>query len=880
MSKYLLAFILLCGSVSLWAQTGRYQLKVEDRALEEVIKDLENRYQLLFSYKEKDVKEVSITADIDRDLLRAFFQQLLQKTDLQFEIVDSNYIILTRKKKAPKQLSETKKEPRILPLLCGTIIDSITRDPLPAASIYIERSQRGVYSAADGRFQLRSALAPDDMLVISFVGYQEKRLPARTFVDSNCPLIQLRYLDFGEDFIVVTDYLTDGVDLGDKGAATLLRPGRVGALPGQAEPDVLSTIQLLPGISSPDGEASGIYIRGGTPDQNLILWEDIPIYHSAHYFGMISAFNPYITDKVEVYRGGFGADYGARVSGVIDMKSPDTSLPESNFGAGSNFINAYTYGKLSLLNNNVAFTYSLRRSLGELWQSPTFENIDERNEQGLILGDQSLSQLPDHITVNNDFNFFDAHFKVAARLSERDELSAAYFYGNNEFEDVIRDNRVEVEQRDTLNLDNWGASLTWKRNWSEQWESKLVGLRTRYILDYQFLMQDFQINTSERSGGKDNQVEEQQIHFSNRFKMKKGVTLKAGYHFTHYDFSYQLTEQIRDLPPISEEQARRSSLHTGYVELSTSKEKKMGADLGLRFSHYQRNQTNYWEPRLRLWYEINPELRLHASAGKYHQFLGQLLEFKGNEAGINVPIWVLAGTNQVPVQGANQYQIGGVYHKKSWVVDLQVYYKDIDGLTSRATGFDGLPQGKFVMGMTRIKGIDLLVKKRWNNFRTWISYSLSEANYFFESFIDPEFAAPFDQRHLLSWVNLWKYKDFEFSLGLTLQSGKPYSVMDRIDVRQDPMGRRTAHAIYDDYNDTRLPLQHFLNASVLYNFYPKNGDKWKGVLGLSFYNIYNTTNVYSRDYYIAGRRNQPFRIDSFDKVGLGFTPNAVIRIEW
>ena len=289
------------------------------------------------------------------------------------------------------------------PLFCGTVIDSFTRQPLPFANIFLKNTQKGTTSEENGKFQFRSTYGKKDSLIISFVGYQEKRFSAADFIKKDCPEIALNYFELGEDFVIVTEYLTDGISLGHKGASIELEPNKIGPLPGQAEPDVLSTVQFLPGISSPDGSASGISIRGGTPDQNLILWEDIPIYHSAHYFGMISAFNPYIINKVSVYRGGFGAEYGGRVSGIIDLKSEINSKEKPQFGAGTNFISAYTNGQFSVLKNKLSLVYSLRRSMTEIWRSPAFENITSRNHQGILVQNIDLNKLPPGINIQDEF---------------------------------------------------------------------------------------------------------------------------------------------------------------------------------------------------------------------------------------------------------------------------------------------------------------------------------------------------------------------------------------------------------------------------------------------------------------------------------------------
>ena len=154
------------------------------------------------------------------------------------------------------------------------------------------------------------------------------------------------FLVYGENLVVVTDYLTQGIDLANQGFGTSVQPAALPALPGQVEPDVLQSLQFLPGVSSPDGSVANIHVRGSTPDQNLVMWEDIPIYHTAHYFGSISAFNPFVVDNINVFRGGFDADYGGRIAGIIDMKTNALGEPGLSGGLGSNLYTAFGQAKV------------------------------------------------------------------------------------------------------------------------------------------------------------------------------------------------------------------------------------------------------------------------------------------------------------------------------------------------------------------------------------------------------------------------------------------------------------------------------------------------------------------------------------------------------
>ncbi|MEM9824267.1 MAG: carboxypeptidase-like regulatory domain-containing protein, partial [Bacteroidota bacterium] len=333
--KGLFFLLLLIGITErAFAQSATYHLQFDETPLEKIFEYLESNHKVLFSYRPQDIKAVDCTIHLQTSSLEKVMQQLLQSTALAFEIVDQNYVLIKAKPKQDQIPSLTKSQKTYT--VCGKVKDVYTNEVLAFANVRLKGSNIGVSTDAKGYFELTSSFAETDQLSISYVGYQTKTLQWRTLHRKSCPTIPMDYPSYDEEFIVVTDYLSDGVDLVENGAVTRLDLTRVGSLPGQVEPDVLGVAQFLPGISSPGGKAADIYIRGGTPDQNLMIWESIPIYHTAHYFGMISAFNPFIIEEMNVYRGGFGAAYGGRLAGVIELYSGDERSQRNYWGAGSN----------------------------------------------------------------------------------------------------------------------------------------------------------------------------------------------------------------------------------------------------------------------------------------------------------------------------------------------------------------------------------------------------------------------------------------------------------------------------------------------------------------------------------------------------------------
>ncbi|MEL6658272.1 MAG: carboxypeptidase-like regulatory domain-containing protein [Bacteroidota bacterium] len=850
-----------------------YEIQLTDVSLKTVLQELERQYDLAFSYQDRLAEQV-VSVDIKTDNLEELLNATLQGTGLSYELIEERYITLF----VPDIIST------VVPInrFCGRVLDSLSGQPLAYANAYLLRTQNGGSADEQGKFFFSSSTRPTDTIVISYIGYQEQRIAAYDYLKTQCPDIALSFLPYGENLmVVVTDYLTEGIELSKQGFSTNLQPDALPSLPGQVEPEVLQSLQFLPGISSPDGTLSNIHIRGSTPDQNLIMWEDIPIYHTAHYFGSISAFNPYVVDDVDIFRGGFGAAYGGRIAGIIDINTDARKSPGLTGGLGTNLFSAFGYAQAADKAQKHGVSISLRRSLVDAWNPPFFAQLRYRNQQEVLRGNFSPDNLPNGIRVADAFNFWDTQIKYSAQLSERDQLHLAGLFSENSFNNEVRDEMRQQSQIDSMALRHQGWKARWERRWTPRWQTAFLLASTNYDTDYTFTQDIFDPQFEDGGGRRDNEITEQQLRFSSIYNTSQEQQFAAGYQFTRYENDFLVLEQDEEVNLANQSGGVESRLHTLYGSYRSSEQAKTGIQAGLRANYYTNDGELYWEPRLQFWQQFNDNWRLQVAAGQYYQFLSQVVEFKGSNFGIKTPIWVLADDRKVSVLSSTQLQAGIIYQKGTWLVDAQLYAKRNSGLAALSIGFVPLPQQGFDEGSARVNGLDVLVKKRWGSFSSWFSYSLSSVNFEFDAFFDTEFVAPFDQRHQLKWANVLEYQDWTFSLGWQWSSGLPYSFMR--DFRLLPNqggGQPNVQPIYDAFNGERLAAIHQLDASILYNIRNKEWPDWSGVIGLALVNIYDRQNTYEREYFIENRPNAPRRILFEDNFNLGFAPNLVFRMAW
>ncbi len=232
--------------------------------------------------------------------------------------------------------------------------------------------------------------------------------------------------------VLISDYITQGISKKQDGAIEV-SPKKLGILPGLIEPDVLLSLQLLPGIQSPSETASGLQIRGSSPDQNLVLFDGIKMYQSGHFFGLISSFNPYITKKISLYRNGTNAKFGDRIGGVLDISSGD-DVPTFEAGFGVNLTHADAYLKTPLFNNKAGLVFSARRSITDLVETITYKNFSESVFQNTRILDGRVNDPNRLSNVNNDFYFQDYNLKFIAELSDKSKLSISNLFNKNQLD--------------------------------------------------------------------------------------------------------------------------------------------------------------------------------------------------------------------------------------------------------------------------------------------------------------------------------------------------------------------------------------------------------------------------------------------------------------
>lgn len=850
--------------------------KFEEQPLWEVIMDLEKRYGLTFNYEPMLVAAIQINTIVKKQPLKMALEQLFQSTNLTFKIIDKTSIVLIPKKQ-PSLMANPKSKPKLKQIsICGQVFDNLTKSPMEFVNVFIRGTSKGITTDNSGEFKLSGYFSPSDTVEISYIGYEYQRLPVEKFL-KDCPTIQLNYQAFIFERVIVKDYLTDGIHLGQEYEPVELNISRLQTIPGFTEPDILQSTQLLPGVSSPTETATGVHIRGGTPDQNLVLWDGIPMYNTGHFFGMLSPYNPFVVEDVEVYRSGFNPKYGGRVSGVIDIKTKNKIPEKANYDIGVNFTHIYANVKLPINKKN-SLVLSSRRSYIDIYQSTTYNQWFNRVFQtGKVADSQDdVEELPDSVAAQVSFVYEDYNAKWLFRPNNKDEISWSGYYGRNIFDFRTSDEDLDFGRTsDKLNWKNYGMSGKWKRQWTPNYQSELNLIYSDYQSLYEFELVSDE-DTSEVYEAKENLIQDLTIKWHNDYQLSMSHNLQFGYQFSQkrlnfdLDIDYRLGEDV-DI----EEAVELSFINSLYGSYTYNQSKKWLVNLGIRLNHYDLTEAIYFEPRFSIRYFPTDHLQLKATGGSYLQFISQLLEF--NDLGVNYQTWIMAIDSVIPVLKGTQFSTGVLWKHKGYTIDIEGYVKTLSGLTSMALNYGGasLEERPFDVGMGTIWGLDVLVRKQWKGYKTWLGASTSSVFYSFEE-IDggQKFPASHHQRFTFKWIQLFSSNNWHFSTAWYWNDGLPYTQPAGILEEEDD-----TFIDFPTQNNGRLDVTHRLDLSILYNIVPKSG-KWKGKVGVSIFNVYNQYNAFARNFFIDEDENEVLIVEDLERHLLEFTPNFSFRMVW
>jgi ferric enterobactin receptor len=778
----------------------------------------------------------------------------------------------------------------------GHVKASSSGESLPYANVLLKGTKQGTTTNTDGYFVLVNVPAGLCTLAVRYIGYASREVEVRVGPGRAAPLlIELDQTVLkGEQVTVTAQAQMLDVSSKEVGQVTF-SPRQLSALPSIGETDIFRAMQLLPGVSAVSEGQSGLYVRGGTPDQNLILFDGMTIYHVDHFFGFFSAFNADAVKDVQFYKGGFPAQYGGRVSSVIDMTGKTGDSKRTRLGFGANLLSAHTGIELPLWNRGTLL-FTLRRSYTDFIRSPLYNSIyklmtggDDGGAaggpvRGMRGGGPGGAMNSEAGEFRPKFYFYDLNGKATVNASAGDVLSLSVYSGKDnldksqDFSDMAFQMRgdgsdVSLKTADITQWGNLGYSGKWSRQWHNRLHTDFLAARSAYFSDYD---RSNNLSSPTLSVRDSSGVRRDFSNASKEINRVKDAGLKLdadwqafashriGFGAAVSRFNSEFTASRNDSIPIFDR--RNEAVQAAFYLQDRWRAGALELTAGLRGTYYEGTRKSYYEPRTAAQIEILSGLKLKGAWGNYYQFVNRITNEDVTQGARD--FWLLTDSATPPVFAEHRI-LGLGYENASYAFSIEAYRKSMENLVEFSRRFRG-PEGResfLFTGKGEAKGIEFFAQKKRGALTGWAGYTLSKAENRFPLINDgAAFPASQDRRHEIHIVSRYTLGVWNFSATWVFATGGAYTSPESQYTLTLIDGQTLNYIHISGKNANRLPDYHRLDLSVSRSF---ESERWATELGLSVFNLYNRKNVWYRDY---GLDTVPVTVTNV--LYLGITPTV------
>ncbi len=627
------------------------------------------------------------------------------------------------------------------------------------------------------------------------------------------------------------------------------------------EADVLKTIQLMPGVQSGAEGFSGIYVRGGGPDENLLLLDGISLYNAEHMLGLFSIFQPEAVKKVTLYKGSFPARYGGRTSSIIDVRTNDGNLQE-------------THGMIGV--GVLSDKFHLE---GPIFKGKTAYSISARGMHTFLL-DRLFSAAKNPA----NYYFYDFSGKVTHRFSDRDRLFLNAYYGRDVFyyknneDDAVADGVEDNSETGSKTFIRWGNLLTSAR-WNHIFNGRLFSNTTVAFTDYRMRM---------GYKSKEKTADSKSFYKFDYGSGIRDITAKIDFDYapaanhsirfggeyvnhTYMPETYTTVEKESDSGQMvtdttysnSKETNRLGHEISAYIEDDFKIGDHLALNPGIRMAMFRTGGKTYWspEPRISAKMYLGKGFSTKTAYSRMAQYVHLL---SSSQISLPIDLWVPITKSIKPVT-ADQYSVGFYYEGlPGWEFSVEGYWKDMHNVLEYKDGISFIANSQswednVVMGDGRAYGIEFFVQKTIGKTTGWLGYTLAKSDRIFSNGLisnGERYPYRYDRRHNISLVvNRQLGKKWDLSAVWTFATGGTTTIPERETVAMQPDGTFVQVDYAPHRNNYRLPPSHRLNIGVNYHKKKRRGES---VWNFGVYNAYNRLNPN----FVFYRSDQKYEQDS------------------
>ncbi len=841
MVRQLLIAMLLVLSFPLLAQNiGLQIIKVGSvRNTGEVLEAVEQQTHLKFAYQAEIVSLAKGVNWNEQELpIETVLDRISAAQGLSYRILGRQVILSPAEEASPPELPSSNFT------LSGFVTDSSSGERLIGATILEPNRQTGTATNEYGYFAI-NLTAGRLRLRISYLGYDDYEGEIDLNRDTRLDIaLNSAGVNLGEVVVMATTRKQDQNTMSSV-PLDLAAMRKMPALAG--ETDVLRNLQLLPGIATGSEGSAGLFVRGGSPDQNLIIADGVPLYNVSHLFGFLSVFNSDALHHVDVVKGGFPARYGGRLSSVIDVTLKEGNSRELHGNLTAGVVTSKFSLEGPLADGKMSFFLSGRRSfMGELLRPITRQQKRDAGNDGF-----------------STYYFYDLNAKINYRLSDKDRLYLSFYQGRDDYRDqtTIKSGFAGTTAERFIEGDiNWGNRIAALR-WNHLSGPRLFSNLTLFVSQYDF--QTEQADSLQLSGGRSSRaifgkgslVRDWGVKLDFHAFPRSGHNLRWGLQSVaqlfRQDFdSFQRTDTNTAMLQFCESTPAWNSFL--YIEDDIDFNPRWGANVGLHGALYSVEGSHFTalQPRVSLRWKASENSALKAGFATMTQFLHLL-----SNSGIGLPtdLWIGATPDIGPQQA---WQAGITYElalPKGYELSVETYYKDMDGLVEYREGSSfflnaGSVADNLTTGSGQSYGAEFMLAKRSGRANGWLAYTWSKSDRTFPELNQGRtFPFTYDRRHDLSIVvNQQLPRNWQLSCTWVYASGRattlPASNFTDNSIIASPTDVNVALLIdYSDRNAYRFKPYHRLDVGLTHEKKIKWGVR---TLNFSLYNAYNRLNTF------------------------------------
>jgi hypothetical protein len=690
---------------------------------------------------------------------------------------------------------------------------------LPFSHIMMLPDTLVALSDEDGNFSLKVKPGPITIRV-SYTGYETYIQSFTVNSDTTISIILAPGVSQLTEIVIKSDRYREELFNSSRSGTQIISQKDINAIPVLGgEADLIKTLQLLPGTIRGVEGSSDLFVRGGAADQNLVLLDDAPIYNTSHLFGFLSVFNPDILDKVEAINGAFPAQYGGRLSSILDVKTNSEVAQQTHLSGDIGLIATRLYLEQPIVKDKASFWIAGRRTY--------------------------VDQVVKLVKQELPYFFYDLNGKLILKPSVRDDVTIS-FYSGEDILDLFRDRNGDGDGFLTrFSSGNSSQSLKWKHNGVAGWQTQTSLLRSKYRYNITNVFEENELLATSDIEDWGARVITRKDSIGN-----KNVSLTSGLDWTRHSVSPNVLNTsgtISELLKSSETSGRIANEFAAFVEGEWSPATRWRLNGGLRGSMTIVKGKNYYtpEPRFAARYALSENQNLKFSYSRMAQYMHRI-----SNSAVSSPtdIWYPV-TDSIQPQAS--HQVSAAWQRslptKNLMFSVEGYYKSMRQLIGYEEGTNLFLntdfESKLIQGRGRAYGFEFLVRKESGKLTGWISYTLSWSwRQFDEVNQGAWFPSRYDRRHNGAIVAQYAFhKRWAVSAVWEFISGSRFTpVIGQYIVFAPTLSGVDLIPVYSGINEVKLANTHRLDLGIKFKSKPKKKFQWQWFAGV--YNGYNRAN--------------------------------------